>query len=103
MTSKMHFALAAMVLVAAAALPQAAGADTWRARHKNHTRLGQAPVFQYQDSCGCLTMTFEYHREMKYTYGAHVDPRSFDQTEPYYYYGAVKAYPRYWSTRMAQP
>jgi hypothetical protein len=100
---KTHVALTAMALVTVAALPQSAGADAWRTRHKHHARFDHAPVYQYEDSCGCLSMTLEYHRELKYTYGAHFDPRSFDATEPYYYYGAMKAYPRYWSTRTAQP
>ena len=101
--SKMHFGLAAIALVTVAALPQSANADAWNTRHRHHARIAAAPVYHYEDSCGCLTMTFEYHRVMKYTYGSDLDPRSFDQTDPYFYYGPVRAYPRYWSTRTAQP
>jgi len=103
MMSKMSFALAAVALTTVATLPQSASADAWRTRHKYHAHLGSEPIYHYEDSCGCLSVTFEHHRELRYTYGAHVDPRSFDQTEPYYYYGPMKAYPRYWSTRTAQP
>lgn len=46
--------------------------------------------------CGCLHVTYEYHRQLELTYGLNFDPRNFDQTQPYYYMGAVKAYPRYW-------
>ena len=101
MMSKMHFALTAIALVILAAAPQSAGANGWR--HEHHARFGYARVYHYEDRCGCLWWTFEYHRQLRYTYGADLDPRSFDATEPYYYYGPVKAYPRYWSTRAAWP
>jgi len=47
-------------------------------------------------SCGCLHVTYEYHRSLASTYGIGFDPRSYDQTEPHYYFGTVHAYPRYW-------
>lgn len=46
--------------------------------------------------CGCLHVTYESHRQLESTYGLSFDPRNFDQTEPYFYMGAVRAYPRYW-------
>ena len=46
--------------------------------------------------CGCLRVSYVYHRELRTTYGLSFDPRNFDQTEPYYHFGAVRAYPRYW-------
>jgi hypothetical protein len=46
--------------------------------------------------CGCLHVSYEYHREMEKTYGLDYDPRNYDQTQPHYYLGAVRAYPRYW-------
>ena len=46
--------------------------------------------------CGCLHVSYDYHRELRSTYGIGFDPRNFDQTEPHYYFGPVKAYPRYW-------
>ncbi len=46
--------------------------------------------------CGCLHVTYDYHRELRSTYGLSFDPRNFDQTQPYYYFGAVRAYPRFW-------
>jgi len=101
--SKMHVGLAAIALLTAGAPPSSANADAWGTRHRHHARAFQAPVYHYEDSCGCMVMTVEYHRELKYTYGSHMDPRSFDQTEPFYYYGAIKGYPRYWTTRTAQP
>jgi len=46
--------------------------------------------------CGCLHVGYVYHRELRSTYGLSFDPRNFDQTEPYYHFGRVRAYPRYW-------
>jgi hypothetical protein len=46
--------------------------------------------------CGCLHVSYVYHRELRSTYGLTFDPRNFDQTEPYYHFGRVRAYPRYW-------
>jgi hypothetical protein len=46
--------------------------------------------------CGCLHVTYDYHRELRSTYGLSFDPRNFDQTQPYYYFGPVRAYPRFW-------
>jgi hypothetical protein len=45
--------------------------------------------------CGCLEVTYVYHRQLESTYGVGFDPRSFDTTEPYYYWGPARAYPRY--------
>jgi hypothetical protein len=69
-------------------------AEAGEGHHLRHR--GYARVLHYEDSCGCLNVTYSYHREMRYTFGPHFDPRSFDQTEPYYYYGPVRAYRRYW-------
>jgi hypothetical protein len=52
-----------------------------------------APAF---GPCGCLHMTYVYHREVRSTYGTGFDPRNFNQTEPYFYLGRTRAYPRYW-------
>jgi hypothetical protein len=49
--------------------------------------------------CGCLHVFYDYHRELRATYGAGMDPRNYDQTEPHYYFGPVRAYPQYWSDR----
>ena len=46
--------------------------------------------------CGCLHVSHTYHRVLRSTLGINVDPRNFDQTEPYYYLGSVRSYPRYW-------
>ena len=47
-------------------------------------------------SCGCLHTSYVHHRELRSTYGIAMDPRNNDGTEPYYYFGPVRAYPRYW-------
>jgi hypothetical protein len=46
--------------------------------------------------CGCLTVTYVRHRELRSTYGAGFDPRNFDTAEPHYFFGAMKEYPRYY-------
>jgi hypothetical protein len=46
--------------------------------------------------CGCLRVSYIYHRDMRTTYGTGFDPRNFDQTQPYFYPGRVRAYPRFW-------
>ena len=46
--------------------------------------------------CGCVHVTYDYHRELRSTYGVSFDPRNFDQTQPYYHFGPVRAYPRFW-------
>jgi hypothetical protein len=57
------------------------------------------PIHQAARSCGpcgCLHVSYVRHRELKATYGIAFDPRSYDQTEPHYFWGAVRTYPRYW-------
>jgi hypothetical protein len=49
--------------------------------------------------CGCLGVVYDYHRELRSTYGSHFDPRNYDQTEPHYYVGRTRAYPQYWNDR----
>lgn len=46
--------------------------------------------------CGCLRVTYVYHRDIRTTYGTGFDPRNYDQTEPYFYPGPVRRYARYW-------
>jgi hypothetical protein len=46
--------------------------------------------------CGCWRVTYVYHRTLESTYGLGFDPRNYDQTEPHYYLGRVRAYPRYY-------
>jgi hypothetical protein len=45
--------------------------------------------------CGCLGVAYVYHRSLESTYGADFDPRNYDTTVPHYYFGRVRAYPRY--------
>lgn len=49
--------------------------------------------------CGCLRATYEFHPELRSTYGTQFDPRNYDQTVPHYYYGRIRAYPLYYSDR----
>jgi hypothetical protein len=45
--------------------------------------------------CGCLQVTYDRHRVLEQTYGLGYDPRNFDTQEPYFYFGRMRAYPRY--------
>ncbi len=84
--------IAAFVLTATAGL--LAGSQNARAAD-----LGvPAPAAEASECgpCGCVQVTYDYHRELRSTYGLAFDPRNFDQTQPYYYFGPVRAYPRYW-------
>jgi hypothetical protein len=45
--------------------------------------------------CGCVQVWYIHHPELRSTYGLSYDPRNYDQTEPHYYHGPVRAYPRY--------
>jgi hypothetical protein len=50
----------------------------------------------YCGPCGCLQVTFVYHRQLLSTYGTGFDPRNYDTTQPHYYFSrSVHAYPRY--------
>ena len=46
--------------------------------------------------CGCLHVSYVYHKDLRSTYGLGFDPRNFDQTQPHYHFGPARAYPRYW-------
>jgi hypothetical protein len=59
--------------------------------HVHHQR-----AVPYCGPCGCLRVSYVYHRQLQPTYGLRFDPRNFDQTQPYYHLGPSRAYPRYW-------
>jgi hypothetical protein len=80
--------LALAGLAAARLSATATAADLPNLRHHN-LAIGCGP-------CGCLHVSYVYHRELQSTYGLNFDPRNFDRTEPYYYLGRLRAYPRYW-------
>jgi hypothetical protein len=54
------------------------------------------PIAAWYEPCGCLHVSYVFHRKLRYSYGLRFDPRNFDQTEPYYRFGPLRAYPRYW-------
>ena len=54
-----------------------------------------APAQSACGPCGCLQTGYVYHRALESTYGTAFDPRNDDQTEPHYYWGRGRAYPRY--------
>jgi hypothetical protein len=53
--------------------------------------------------CGCLRVTFDYHRELQSTYGTGFDPRNYDETQPHYYFGGMRAFPRYSQEDCSNP
>ena len=75
-------------------MPNTAGAAELEAPPLVHVRHRQAAF--WCGPCGCPRVSYDYHRELQSTYGLSFDPRNFDQTEPYYVFGPVRAYPRYW-------
>ena len=94
MSKPMILALVAWMAAAVglSTVPHSAGAAELQVpihmRHR-HTASWCGP-------CGCLHVSYDYHRELRSTYGLSFDPRNFDQTQPYYFLGRVRAYPRYW-------
>ena len=60
-------------------------------------------VLPHCGPCGCLRVSYVYHRQLRSTYGLSYDPRNYDQTEPHYYLGPVRAYPRYFVEGWANP
>ena len=53
--------------------------------------------------CGCLHVSYVYHREILTTYGTGIDPRNYDETQPHFYQGRMRAYPRYWVSADPAP
>jgi hypothetical protein len=62
-----------------------------------------APRAVYCGPCGCLRVTYVYHRSLGSTYGANFDPRNDDQTVPHYFFGRTRAYPRYFVDGIPAP
>jgi hypothetical protein len=58
-------------------------------------QVASAHLSPHCGPCGCLRVTHVYHRSMESTYGVEFDPRNYDQTEPHFYFGRLRAYPRY--------
>jgi hypothetical protein len=53
--------------------------------------------------CGCVQVTYVRHPELESTYGLGYDPRNFDTSQPYYYWGRIRAYPRYFLNGWTGP
>jgi hypothetical protein len=82
-------------LIAAFVLAATAGLQAGSARAADLGVPGPGVQAAECGPCGC-DATYVYHPELRSTYGVAFDPRNFDTTEPYYYYGPVRAWPRYW-------
>jgi hypothetical protein len=58
----------------------------------------------YCGPCGCLQVTYVYHRNLLSTYGTGFDPRNYDTTQPHYYFSrSLHAYPRYFVDGVPLP
>ena len=56
----------------------------------------RAALPAYCGPCGCLQVTYVYHRKLLSTYGTGFDPRNYDMTQPHYYPSrSMHAFPRY--------
>lgn len=65
--------------------------------------VARAQLGPYCGPCGCLRVTYVRHRALESTYGLSYDPRNYDGTEPHYYLGPVRSYPRYTVEGCADP
>jgi hypothetical protein len=83
-------------LIAAFVLAATAGVLAGSARAADLGMPGPRVQAAECGPCGCVDVTYDYHRELRSTYGLALDPRNFDQTQPYYYFGPVRAWPRFW-------
>lgn len=95
-----------VALYSAATLLVASASPSLRAAELTvPTRVAHAHnrLLPYCGRCGCLRVSYVYHRELRSTYGLSFDPRNYDQTEPHYYWGPVHAYPRYFVEGCADP
>ncbi len=63
--------------------------------------VSRAPA--YCGPCGCLRVAYNYHPELRSTYGLGFDPRNYDTTEPHYYLGQLRAYPQYYFDGVPVP
>ena len=86
--------LEAIAIASVSAVPVSAVAAELLPPVAGHVRYHHAAA--WYGPCGCLHITYVFHRELRSTYGLSFDPRNFDQTEPHYYFGPLRAYPRYW-------
>src|SRR5262249_12097229 len=66
-------------------------ADEWRPVKARRSAV-VAPVRDC-GCCGCLVVTHVRHPQLAMTYGWQLDPRR--REEPHYYWGSVRAFPRY--------
>jgi hypothetical protein len=96
MSAPMMSALLVGIVTAAGVLPVPVSAVAAELVPPAVARVHHHRAAPYCGACGCLHVSYVYHRELRSTYGLSFDPRNFDQTEPYYHFGPVRAYPRYW-------
>ncbi len=57
--------------------------------------IAASSVERCVEVCGCWHTYYVRHRVLLSTYGAGFDPNNYDFTEPHYFYGQERFYPRY--------
>ena len=94
--SKLKIAAFIVGAITAVVLPAASNSAT-AADLQVSPAVAQPQTADSCGPCGCLRVSYDHHRELRSTYGIGFDPRNFDGTvEPHYYFGPMRAYPRYW-------
>jgi hypothetical protein len=78
-------------LIALASSSPVVAAELGVRTHVAHPRVRTL----YCGPCGCPGVTYVYHRVIESTYGLDFDPRNYDTTEPHFYLGRMRAWPRY--------
>jgi hypothetical protein len=78
-------------ICAAGGFAQVQAADMARKRYVPPPSV----VSHCEDSDGCWYTHYVRHRVLLSTYGAGFDPNNYDFTEPHYFFGGERDFPRY--------
>jgi hypothetical protein len=82
---------------------QAASTQSQAAAKSASMRVTPGHLRAHCGPCGCLYVGYVYHRELRSSYGLTFDPRNYDTTEPHYFFGPLRAYPRYFIDAWIAP
>src|ERR1700692_3873027 len=92
----MSRSLLALVVIGLICIPQAmppVAAVSPVSPRERYATIDRGPNPYCGPRCGCPTVTFVRHRELRQYYASSFDPR--EREEPRYAYGAVRAYARF--------
>ncbi len=99
--TKLLLALGAIVVTIMLILPNSLSATELPTPSHMHYAAFSRPV--YCGPCGCLSISYTYHPELRSTYGLGFDPRNYDTTQPHYYFGGMRAFPQYYIDGLPAP